>query len=52
VSALTAFVFNRGARRLTHSHRRWLFYGSALLFVAFAADIVAAHRFGVDILPV
>jgi putative Ca2+/H+ antiporter (TMEM165/GDT1 family) len=52
MSALTAFVFNRGARRLTHSHRRWLFYGSALLFVAFAADIVAAYWFGVDILPV
>jgi putative Ca2+/H+ antiporter (TMEM165/GDT1 family) len=52
MSAFTAFVFNRGARRLTDSHRRWLFYGSALLFLAFAADIAAAYWFGIDVLPV
>jgi putative Ca2+/H+ antiporter (TMEM165/GDT1 family) len=52
MSALTAFVFNRGARRLTDDHRRWLYYGSALLFVAFATDIAAAYWFGVDVLPV
>jgi len=52
MSMATALVFNRGARRLTDEHRRWLFYGSALLFVAFAADIAAAHAFGVSVLPV
>ena len=52
MSALTAFVFNRGARRLTDTRRRWLFYGSALLFLAFAADIAAAYWFGVDVLPI
>jgi len=52
MSMVTALVFNRGARRLTDEHRRWLFYGSALLFVAFAADIAAAHAFGVSVLPV
>ena len=52
MSLLTAFVFNRGARRLTDEHRRWLFFGSALLFVAFAADITASYAFGVSLLPV
>jgi putative Ca2+/H+ antiporter (TMEM165/GDT1 family) len=52
MSALTAFVFNRGARRMTDDHRRWLYYGSALLFVAFAADIAASHALGVSFLPV
>ena len=52
MSAFTAFVFNRGARRLTDTHRRWLFYGSALLFLAFAADIAASYWFGVSVLPV
>lgn len=52
MSLLTAFVFNRGARRLTDRHRRWLFYGSALLFLAFAADIAAAYALGVSVLPV
>ncbi len=52
MSLFTAFVFNRGARRLTDDHRRWLFFGSAILFVAFAADIAAAYWFGVSVLPV
>lgn len=52
MSLFTAFVFNRGARRLTDEHRRWLFFGSALLFVAFAADIAATYWFGVSVLPV
>ena len=52
MSALTAFVFNRGARRLTDEHRRWLLYGSAMLFLAFAADIAAGYWFGIDVLPV
>jgi putative Ca2+/H+ antiporter (TMEM165/GDT1 family) len=52
MSLFTAFVFNRGARRLTGDHRRWLFFGSALLFLAFAADIAAAYWFGIDVLPV
>ena len=52
MSLFTAFVFNRGARRLTDDHRRWLFFGSALLFLAFAADIAAAYWFGVSVLPV
>ena len=52
LSMITAFVFNRGARRLTDDHRRWLFYGSALLFLAFAADVVASYAFGVSFLPV
>ena len=52
MSMLTAFVFNRSARRMTDDHRRWLYYGSALLFVAFAADITASYAFGVSLLPV
>ena len=52
MSLFTAFVFNRGARRLTGDHRRWLFFGSALLFLAFAADIAAAYWFGIDVFPV
>ncbi|MEF8841813.1 MAG: TMEM165/GDT1 family protein [Haloarculaceae archaeon] len=52
MSTLTAFVFHRGARRLTDDHRRWLFFGSALLFVAFAADIAASYALGVSVLPV
>jgi putative Ca2+/H+ antiporter (TMEM165/GDT1 family) len=52
MSLLTAFVFDRGARRLTDEHRRWLFFGSALLFVAFAADIAAAYWVGISVLPV
>lgn len=52
MSMATALVFNRGARRLTDDHRRWLFFGSALLFVAFAADIAASYALGVSALPV
>jgi hypothetical protein len=40
LSVVTAFVFDRGARRLTDRHRRWPFYGSAFLFLAFAVLLV------------
>ena len=52
MSLFTAFVFDRGARRLTDEHRRWLFFGSALLFLAFAADIAVAYWFGDSVVPV
>jgi hypothetical protein len=52
VSLLTAFVFNRGAHRLSPSQRRYVLYGAALLFVLFAADIAAGYWFGVSVTPV
>lgn len=51
-SLVTAFVFNRGAHRLSPDQRRWLFYAAALLFVLFAADVVAGYLFGVSVTPV
>jgi putative Ca2+/H+ antiporter (TMEM165/GDT1 family) len=51
-SLVTAFVFNRGAHRLSGRQRRWLLYGAALLFVLFAADVVAGRLFGVSVTPV
>jgi len=51
-SLLTAFVFNRGAHRLSPTQRRYVLYGAAALFLLFAADIAAGYWFGVSVTPV
>lgn len=51
-SLVTAFVFNRGAHRLSPAQRRWVLYGAAVLFLLFAADIAAGYWFGVSVTPV
>jgi putative Ca2+/H+ antiporter (TMEM165/GDT1 family) len=52
VSLLTAFVFDRGAGRLSADRRRLVLYGSALLFALFAADVAAGRLLGVSVTPV
>ncbi len=52
ISALTAFVFNHGAHRLSPRQRCYVLYGAALLFVLFAADVVAGLLFDVSVTPV
>ena len=51
-SLATAFVFNRGAHRLSPTQRRWVLYGAAVLFLLFAVDIAAGYWFGVSVTPV
>jgi putative Ca2+/H+ antiporter (TMEM165/GDT1 family) len=52
VSLVNALVFHRSAHRLTATRRKYIYLGSAALFLLFAADTAAVYLLGHGFLPV